>query len=76
MFGLISKKKYTELETKYNELRNTYEGSIYTTAILERSKSILEMENKSIRKEITHWKQMYADEVQKRIDLCEKLKQN
>lgn len=54
MFGLISKKKYTELETKYNELRNTYEGSIYTTVILERSKSI--MENKSIRleKEITH----------------------
>ncbi len=76
MFGLISKKKYTELETKYNELRNTYEGSIYTTAILERSKSVLEMKNKSIQKEITHWKQMYADEVQKRIDLCEKLKQN
>ena len=83
MFGLVSKKKYDELEARYREIRGNWSEHCYAKILdaqayerLQTKVIDLQKENKSLQEQIAHWKQMYADEVQKRIDLCEKVQDN
>ena len=83
MFGLVSKKKYDELEARYRELKDNWSERCYAKILdaqayerLQTKVIDLQKENKSLQEQIAHWKQMYADEVQKRIDLCEKVQDN
>ena len=83
MFGLVSKKKYDELEARYREIRGNWSERCYAKILdaqayerLQTKVIDLQKENKSLQEQIAHWKQMYADEVQKRIDLCEKVQDN
>lgn len=83
MFGLVSKKKYKKLEAQYRELKETkraewYAGLMDAEAYARLQAKVIDLqkENQSMQEEIAHWKQMYADEVQKRIDFCEKVQNN
>ena len=83
MFGLVSKKKYDELESRYRETRGNLSERCYAKILdmqayerLQKQVIGLQKEKQSMQEEIAHWKQMYADEVQKRVDFCEKLNGN
>ena len=83
MFGLVSKKKYDELEARYREIRGNWSEHCYAKILdaqayerLQTQVIDLQKEKQSMQEEIAHWKQMYADEVQKRVDLCEKVQGN
>lgn len=73
MFALVNKAKYKELVSKckqadQKELEEAYKIMAETTELVA-----LRKENTTLREQVTKYKKMYADEVQKRIDLCEKL---
>lgn len=81
MFGLVSKKKYKRLEEQYMEVkkikRAEWEADLMNAekyAILQEKFIDLHKENKSLQEQIAKWKQMYADEVQKRIEMAELMK--
>ena len=81
MFGLVSKKKYKKLEEQYREAKETRREEWYAGlmdaekyARLQEKVIDLQKENKSLQEQIAKWKQMYADEVQKRIEMAELMK--
>jgi len=74
MFFWVSRKKYKELEEKYNEANQKKQAEDLGMLIDSKSYIIIQEKVISLYKEVAKWKQMYADEVQKRIDLCEKVK--
>ena len=81
MFGLVSKKKYKKLEEQYREVKETKRAEWYAGlmdaekyARLQEKVIDLQKENKSLQEQIAKWKQMYADEVQKRIEMAELMK--
>ena len=80
MFGFVSQKKYNELEAQYRAAKSDWLAECYAKmfsvedyARLQKTVIDLQKENQSMQEQIAQWKQMYADEVQKRIDLCEKV---
>ena len=81
MFGLVSKKKYDQLEDKYRNAKLDWRvraqekiNDAQAYAVINLTVKELRKENKSLREEIAHWKQLYADEVQKRIEMAELMK--
>ena len=81
MFGLVSKKKYKKLEEQYRKVKETkraeWDADLMSAEKYLRLQEIvieLRKENKSIQEQISKWKQMYADEVQKRIEMAELIK--
>ena len=78
---LVSKKKYNELEAKYRELKRNQQEKLYESFIDGKTYVImgdvvlkLQKQIQSMQCEIAHYKQMYADEVQKRIEMAELIK--
>ena len=81
MFCFVSKKKYDELEARYRELKDNWSERCYAKILdaqayerLQTKVIDLQKENKSLQEQIAHWKQMYADEVQKRIEMAQLMK--
>jgi hypothetical protein len=81
MFGVVSKKKYKKLEEQYSKLkeirRAEWDADLLSAEKYVRLQEIvidLQKENKSLQERIAKWKQMYADEVQKRIEMAEFMK--
>ena len=103
MFGLVSKKKYRELEEQCREGIKDYESLTVKYADLERKLNILESgkmtkdidsafwqgiadtnwkmlsavrkERDELQTELLKYKQKYADELQKRLALAERVKE-
>ena len=81
MFGLVSKKKYRELEEKYRELSTELSSKRWeritelqgATAQQTMTTFILE-QNRRLDKELQKYKQKFVDELQKRIELEEMVK--
>ena len=78
---LVCKKKYNELEAKYRELKRNQQEKLYDSFIdgkayarLQEMVIELQKEIQSMQGEIAHWKQLYADEVQKRAEMAELMK--
>lgn len=81
MFGLVSKKKYKKLEEQYMEVkkikRAEWDADLMDAEKYARLQEIvidLQKENKSLQEQIEKWKQMYADEVHKRIEMAKLMK--
>ena len=81
MFGLVSKKKYDELEERYRKISGDWRERCYEKIIdaqeyvrLQKEVIDLQKEKQSMQEEITRWKRMYVDEVQKRIEMTELMK--
>jgi len=89
MFGLVSKKKYRELEEKYRELEEKYrdrseELSSKRWESMRRAREEVEAleqlacvmkQNATLQTELLKYKQKYADELQKRLELAERVKE-
>ena len=78
---LVSKKKYNELKEQYRELKKNQQEKLHAylldyNAYARMQERVLELqkEKQSMNGEIAHWKQLYADEVQKRIEMAELMK--
>lgn len=81
MFGLVSKKKYDELEERYRKISGNWREHCYSKILdaqayvrLQKEVIDLQKEKQSMQEEITRWKRMYVDEVQKRIEMTELMK--
>lgn len=81
MFGLVSKKKYDELEERYRKISGNLRERCYANILdaqayvsLQKEVIDLQKEKQSMQEEITRLKRMYADEVQKRIEMTELMK--
>ena len=82
MFGLVSKKKYRELEEKYRELSDElsskrwkyYEDMGQETRTTYQLTEAIKM-NLNLQAELQKYKQKYADELQKRLELAERVKE-
>lgn len=81
MFGLVSKKKYDELEERYRKISGNWREHCYAKILdaqayvsLQKEVIDLQKEKQSMQEEITRLKRMYADEVQKRIEMTELMK--
>lgn len=81
MFGLVSKKKYDELEERYRKISSNWREHCYAKILdaqayvsLQKEVIDLQKEKQSMQEEITRLKRMYADEVQKRIEMTELMK--
>ena len=81
MFGLVSKKKYDELEERYRKISGDWRERCYAKILdaqayvrLQKEVVDLQKEKQSMQEEITRWKRMYVDEVQKRIEMTELMK--
>lgn len=103
MFGLVSKKKYRELEEKSREAMKVYEKHNAVCSDLRKKCKVLETENmakdinqkfwegaansykamlgavrkenEELQAELLKYKQKYADELQKRLELAERVKE-
>ena len=82
MFGLVSKKKYRELEEKCRELSDElsskrwkyYEDMGKETRTIYQLTETIKM-NSNLQAELLKNKQKYADELQKRLELAERVKE-
>lgn len=81
MFGLVSKKKYKKLEEQYMQVkkikRAEWDADLMDAEKYARLQEIvidLQKENKSLQEQTEKWKQMYADEVHKRIEMAKLMK--
>ena len=82
MFGLVSKKKYRELEEKYRDLSDAlsskrweyYEDMRKDTRTINQLTEAIKM-NSNLQAELQKYKQKYADELQKRLELAERVKE-
>ena len=82
MFGLVSKKKYREMEAKYRERLEELSSKRWEyirrereeVETLERLSCVME-QNATLATELLKYKQKYADELQKRLELAERVKE-
>lgn len=77
IFGLVSKKKYIKLKKEYEELKATHSALRWSDISKKINDSERELrllkENQNLTNLLSEYKQKYADEVQKRLDLIDKI---
>lgn len=82
MFGLVSKKKYRELEEKCKDLSEELSSKRWEYRSRAREEidaleqlSCVMKQNVTLATELLKYKQKYADELQKRLELAERVKE-